>query len=112
MNHNRSVADFPNITVSVIVELDDCICPACKRRCERFVEQLDSNNDVLVALLSVFVGDQLDHRQGRVDRIAFGPTRQIRPFDEMTGVVWKESSVRCPKGPPTLGEASTEAILR
>lgn len=112
MDHNRCVADLSNITVSVIVELDDCICPACKCRCERFVEQFDGNNNVLVTLLSVLVGNQLDHRQRRVDRIAFGPARLFRLFNEMARVVWSASSVRCPRGHSMLGEDSTEAILR
>lgn len=87
MDYYGGVANLPNIAVSVIVVLDDRVGSACQGGREWLVEKLDSNDDILIALLGIFVGNQLYDPQSRVNRIALSPSGNCWLFDELTGVV-------------------------
>ena len=61
MQNDGGVADLPDIAIGIIVVLYHSISAAREFAGKRFIEQLDSHHHVLVVLLCVLIGDQLQN---------------------------------------------------
>ena len=90
MEHNRSVAYFSNVVEALTVVLFGCGAPAGDARKKGFVEELDGDDDVLVGLDGVFVGDLGNHVVGEGGGVARCPFRGAGSLTRIVKTVLRE----------------------